>query len=170
MRNRHALTAITVVAVAALLAATPAVASDDSGTSDSIATTSTTDGAGGEIAPMDAIGCTAAPGGFGATVCMTVLNPTPIGGVVLDESTLEYVSPGDNVCNQQAQWKYMRRLGLGYEYHTQTSNSCGWGAWSQTWDPEPDLVLQHSWDICGRVRNSATSQQWTNWVCKTIIA
>ena len=120
---------------------------------------------------MDALGCTAAPGNLFAQVCLTTLNPPrSLGGAELDKSILEYIGPSTNVCNQTAQWRYLPRNSTTWQTKTITGSGCGFAAYQTHWDPNPNIWLQHSYQFCGRVKNTATGGIYTAWVCHTISA
>ncbi|GEM_PF-2789626 len=118
---------------------------------------------------MDATGCTAAPGAWLATLCFTVQS---VGGTGAQfaASLVEFTAPTTNICDQTTQWKYMPRSEGVWKYRTVNSPGCKYAYFAHRWDPEPNIWLQHSYDICGRVKNSVTGQEYTEWMCHTIYA
>ncbi|NKY38621.1 hypothetical protein [Cellulomonas septica] len=88
----------------------------------------------------------------------------------MDRLMMEFTAPTTNVCKQTVEFKYLPRLSPGWKYKTLYKAGCVYAYNQQIWDPSPNIWLQHSSDVCGRVKNSATNQEWTGWLCHTIIA
>lgn len=121
-----------------------------------------------DIRPMDALGCTPAPGNAGSFWCLTVQSERG-SGTDFTRSLIEYTATGQNVCDQTTQWKYLPRTSAGWQYKTVTTKGCRFVYFKQTWDPAV-IWLQHSYEICARVKNNITGGSYTGWLCHTMYA
>ncbi|VTR77227.1 hypothetical protein [Cellulomonas hominis] len=192
MRVKRSLFAVLAVVSASFLASSPAIAADGAtSTATEVSIVQLADGtelemwgetpsgrvipletetnADGDVHTMDALGCTAAPGGIGAQNCVTVINSSPLGGTGFAYAISSYISASDNVCSKTAQFKYTDRTANPNKTATVSGSACSYGGGDLRWDPA-DFHLQHGSDFCARQKNSATGGVYANYACVRISA
>ena len=107
-------------------------------------------------------GCTAAPGNLGALTCIYVNGS----GLWVNWAQSTYSSPGNNVCNMTAQFKYRPYGASTYTVSTYSRSGCVFYRMTLTHYFYRNMTNQSS--FCARNKNSATGYTYGPWVCETI--
>ena len=104
------------------------------------------------------VGCTAAPGSWPSQVCVEA-NFT-VNSVITSKVTH---TASQNICDATAQIRYQGRWKSGLSYTTGTASGCTPLAKYVTFGSAGSLM--DGSEFCGRIKDSATSQKYSNYAC-----
>lgn len=124
-----------------------------------------------DVQPMDANGCTTAPGPAGAHNCVVADGHNNI--VTHAESKYYYAQPiGSNVCDRKHQFAYTTTSGVRKEPVVNAGGCVNPAAMIVTGDwvdlKTVPLTLQPGSSFCTRVNNTGTDHNWSSWACVTV--
>lgn len=116
------------------------------------------------VQPLNATGCTWAPGNLAATHCLFVNGR----GVIVQFANSTYAAPDVNICSPTAQFQYTRPSGTRTTT-TRSGTGCTPVSRYVTLDFAPNnREMANNSTFCARQRNSATSQEFSVWACVNI--
>ncbi len=122
----------------------------------------TLDSSDGDVTPMDASGCTLAPGTAGTLACISVYGS----GTYVWETEPGFISPGNNICNTTAHTRYTKAGQSVYSNRYGTAPGCVVANRYVT-VPILDYAKNNS-TVCGRTKNSVNGQVYTPYACVNV--
>lgn len=118
--------------------------------------------------PLDAAGCTLAPGYTGAINCISVS-----GSSNFVNTTRSRYEPGvspwpSQICSRTHQWRYTNVGSSSYSYQTSGPHGCILGVLISYVDWTPKKTYKDGSSFCARSKNSHTNNVYSNYACITI--
>ncbi|GAA3220827.1 hypothetical protein ACFP63_00705 [Oerskovia jenensis] len=114
-------------------------------------------------------GCTAAPGGWGAQNCISVVG-SGLNVAQAESSYLPGVGWNANICSRSHEFKYKKINTVSYAYRLSNPSGC-------VLNPlQVDVIwkapgnMANGSDFCGRSKNDASSNTFSNYACVRISA